>query len=176
VLTYTEDWDRLPRIHHNLYHMIGLDRGYYWSMERFFQRMEEVIDYYSSSTNVDDIENREWCMKLKPMSLAERTKAWMKEESSSPWLGGGRTVAELEMPMKEVAKLVTKETLYVRSTGYSKNDARFNAFVCEMEDDPMPAAHKRVMFQRLDKLLYDVSAADEEDCCPTEISDGICKF
>jgi hypothetical protein len=63
---------------HNLYHMIGLDRGYYWSMERFFERLDECIEFYSNSTDVDDARHKQWCIKLKPMSLAERTWARME--------------------------------------------------------------------------------------------------
>jgi hypothetical protein len=35
-------FERLQPMQHNLYYMIWLDRGYYWSMERFFERIGRV--------------------------------------------------------------------------------------------------------------------------------------
>ena len=41
---FPEDTDVLaPMPESNLYYMIGLDRGYYWGMEKFLQRIQEVL-------------------------------------------------------------------------------------------------------------------------------------
>jgi hypothetical protein len=179
VRTYTDDQDRLPRIHHNLYHMLGLDHGYFWGMERFLQRMEEVIDFHSnpSKSIIDEYgDNKEWCIRLKSMSLTERTHSWLKEGASSIGFGNLQMVSQLDMSMKEMAKLLGKDTLFLNRSGPNSNDARFNKFACEIEDHPMPPVFKRVIFDKLDNLLWSVYAADEKECCPLDIAHGVCKF
>ena len=78
----------LPHIPHDLYYMDG-HRGYYWTMERFLQRMEEVIAHYSEG----------WCENVKSMSLEERTRFWMRGVACS------RMGEQLEGSMKEVARV-----------------------------------------------------------------------
>ena len=39
--------DVLPRVDHNLMHMLGLEHGYFWTMELFFHRLDYVIAYYA---------------------------------------------------------------------------------------------------------------------------------
>ena len=177
VRTFTEDHDRLPRIHHNLYRMLALDRGYFWTMERFFQRMEEVIDFYSNPLYIDEYgDNKKWCICLKTMSLAERTRSWLKKGARNIGFGNLQMVSQLDVSMKEMAKLVGKDTLFSKQPGPDKKDAHFNKFVCEIEDHPMPPLFKRIIFNKLDDLLWNVCAADEEECCPLDIAHGVCKF
>ena len=177
VRTFTEDHDRLPRIHHNLYRMLALDRGYFWTMERFFQRMEEVIDFYSNSSNIDEYDdNQKWCICLKTMSLAERTRSWLKEGARNIGFGNLQMVSQLDVSMKEMAKLVGKNTLFLKRSGPNKNDARFNKFACEIEDHPMPAAYKRDIMSSIHMLLLNTTIMTPGACDITDIIAGACKF
>ena len=68
--------DVLPRIEHNLMHMLGLEHSYLWTMELFFRRLDDVIAYYA----VHDQEvYRPFWESLKPKSLEEKTRSWMIE-------------------------------------------------------------------------------------------------
>ena len=44
----TEDVLPWPGIEHNLMHMLGLDQGYFWTMQLFFWRLEDAIAYYAA--------------------------------------------------------------------------------------------------------------------------------
>ena len=125
VQTYEECQDVLPRIEENLYYMLGLDQGYYWGMERFLKRMEEMIDYYAIH---DGEENREWWITLKSMSLKDRTLAWMEEESNSYQ----KTLSEVELnrSMKEVAIEKTLASISLHSKRPEPKDKRYNKLLC----------------------------------------------
>ena len=159
----------LPDIEHNLYHMLGLDHGYYWGMERFLKRMDEAIDYFSIE---EPDEYGMWWANLKPMSLMERTREWMKEDARR--VQKQLTERELNMSMKEVAQKKIIASLSLREN-YDENDHIYNELVCELEDDPMPAIYKRKIFRKLDKFLWK-SFSTETKQFPTEIVDRICKF
>ena len=155
IYTFTGDFDVLPRIEHNLYYMLGLDHGYYWGMERLFQRMEEVIDYYAA---YDREEYREWWQNLKCMSLTERTRVWMKEGGNS--FGMKRTAEELDMSMKEVAKTEMIVSLSIHRTP-DEDDKKYNRFLCDIEDEPIPPVHKRTIMRKLDNMLWDLWNANQ---------------
>ena len=170
VKTYEECQDVLPRIDANLYYMLGLDQGYYWGMERFLKRMEEMIDYYAIH---DGEENRVWWITLKSMSLKERTREWMKEERQS--YQKKLSVVELNRSMKEVAIEKTMASLLLHTNRPEVKDKLFNKLLCEMEDDPMPAKYKRRIFRKLDGFLWSFYREDDLHC-PADIACGICKF
>jgi hypothetical protein len=173
--------DVLPRIEHNLAHMIGLDHGYFWSMNRFIQRIEEVIDYYSEN---DDLEAmRGLWVRLKSMSLEEKTRVWWIERArlaegilmltTEP----GALQRERPNSMKGIAEEETEDST-------KNSDPRFNRFVAEMEDDPMPLQFKRHFFRKLDHLLWSSIRRPQGDstgrlqwgCCHAALAIGICKF
>ncbi len=163
-------FEKLLPMQHNLYFMIGLDRGYYWSMERFVQRMEECVEFYSNSADLGS--DQQWFLKLKPMSLAERTLARISER-------GGVTSAGAAM--KEVAKSeYGKMMLYTNSGRSAEASACINKFMGEIEDDPIPAAHKRAIFKKLDSFLYELSEADHRNGVNYSFADhlanDVCKF
>ena len=154
-----------PRIEHNLYYMLGLERGYYWSMERFFKQMDEVIDYFKEN---DSTEYRDWWASIKSMSLADKTREWIKEEYNS-YLKR-MSESDLTMSMKEVSK-----KKFLESFAQQENDKKYNKFLCEMEDDPMPIIYKQKIFRKLDGFLWSLYSMDDL-YCPTDIAFGICKF
>ena len=143
-------------------------------MERFFQRVDEVIEYYSKN---DGEEYKKTWVDMKSMSLEGKTRAWMvaRLESYQKTL----TAEEMVMSMKEVAKIETKS-----QNAY--HDPLFNQFVYSIEDDSMPPVYKRTMFRKLDTLLWDPkfsacgidSAGNyEPSCgCHSSIAGAICKF
>jgi hypothetical protein len=170
--------DRLPYIDHNLYHMIGLEHGYYWSMERFFQRIDECIDYYSNSSDADDFKHKQWCMVLKPMTLSERTREVMRVQILEPnILSLRRNTDELLLSMKEIAKRDTEKSMRVRFPhGNTERAAMYNAFVRDMEDAQIPSSHKRYMFQALHVLLMKATITYRGVFDIDEFIVGICKF
>jgi hypothetical protein len=169
-------FERLQPMQHNLYYMIGLDRGYYWSMERFFERLDECIEFYSNSTDVDDARHKQWCIKLKPMSLAERT--WARVEFRDNLMG---TLSGAHASMKELAKSECGKLMIYSNSGRSaETSACINKFMRAMDDEPIPAAYKRAMFKKLDDFLYELSEADHRGGVNYSFADhlanDICKF
>jgi hypothetical protein len=84
--------DVLPRIEHNLLHMIGLDHGYFWTMELFFRRLDDVIQYYAAH---DELMYRPFWEGLKDMSLEQKTRAWMVERCSASAAASGMSCLSL---------------------------------------------------------------------------------
>ena len=168
--------DVLPPIEHNLMHMLGLDRGYYWTMELFFRRLDDAIAYYAGH---DLEEYRPFWESLKGMPLDEKTRAWMIERLRplSPPHAVELTIAAHERTMKEIAKHEIEDTM-------ADNDRRLNRFVCAMEDDPMPPMYKRAFFRKLDAILWgmirtphgDPTGALQWGHCHTSLALAICKF
>ena len=153
----------LHRIHHNLYHMIGLEHGYYWSMGRFLQRMEEVIEYYSNYVGNDvDISKtvQVWAL-LKQMSLLERTAYLVRDcESDSPMISTTEEHDgdETTLSMKDLAKSRTIEKLHPYGSDHDRAEAEtmFNKFTGQIDDEAMPVAYKQVIFKKLRKLFFKV--------------------
>ena len=167
--------DVLPRIEHNLMHMLGLEHSYLWTMELFFRRLDDVIAYYA----VHDQEvYRPFWESLKPKSLEEKTRSWMIERLKplSPPATVEKTVAT-EWTMKDIAKNEIEDT-------NADHDSRLNKFVCSMEDDPMPPAYKRAFFRKLDAILWGTICTPRGDPtgelhwghCHTSLALAICKF
>jgi hypothetical protein len=164
---YASDFDgHLHRIHHNLYHMIGLEHGYYWSMERFFQRMEEVIDYYSNYVgNNAKVSNTKqvWTL-LKPMSLLERTSYLVSEYASKnphmPKISDEWATEhdETTLSMKDLAKSRTLKSLHAYGIDdeCAEAETMFNKFTGQMDDERIPVAYKQVIFKKLRKLFFKV--------------------
>jgi hypothetical protein len=164
-------FEQLQPLRHNIYFMLGLDHGYYWSMERFFDRMEECIVFYSNSTSDEDAKHKEWCLQLKPMSLAERTMAYIRERGCD---------ATFEN-MKATAKSEVARMMHHSNSGRSaQTSACINKFMRSMDDDPTPAAHKRAIFKKLDAFLYELSEVDHRGGVNYSFADhlanDICKF
>ena len=155
VHRHPDEFDILPTVPRCLYYMMGMSRGYYWSMERFLKRVDEVIDYYATSADVKAGLYRDWCIELKPMTLLERTKEQMRKNLQFPFGDHQRTAAYLELPIKEIAKTETQMACCIRNGGAAaleQNDARFITFMCDIEDS-MPNANK--VLERLHDLLAD---------------------
>ena len=158
----------LPPIDHNLMYMLGLEHGYYWGMERFFQRIDEVLEYYSKNDSEDYMK---YWTEMKFMSLEGKTRAWLKLRHEVI----SRTGDGMMMSMKEVAKVEIKQ-------GIAYHDPLYNRFVCEMEDHPMPHVYKREVFRKLDVVLWGVGGKAEAPpgeplCgCWSTVTGAICKF
>lgn len=167
-------FEKLQPLRHNIYYMLGLDHGYYWTMERFFERMQECIVFYAGSTSDEDASHKKWCLQLKPMSLAERTMARIRER------GYETDTGELST-MKAVAKAeAARMMLYSNSGRSAQTSACVNKFMRIMDDDPTPAAHKRAIFKKLDAFLYELSEVDHRGGVDYRFADrlanDICKF
>ena len=140
-----------PRIEENLYYMLGLDQGYYWGMQRFFQRMEEAIVYYSENhSEYTSEEDMEWWATLRHMSMVERSKAWIKKETNIE-------IALETTTMKDLAKVEVIKSMVHKTVDTKQTEAEqrnFNRFVCEIEDDPMPIKYKRMMMRKIGDLFW----------------------
>jgi hypothetical protein len=171
-----ETWDHTERkvltpMNENLYDMLALDRGYYQGMELFIKRVDEAIDYWSK--HVSEEYRWEWD-KFKTMSLKEKILEQMKRNYE---VEHHRTIPvdELEKTMKEVAKEHILQSLRILVSTVDENDKAYNAFVLDLEDDPMPAKYKRRIMDKVRTLLWE-SWKPDCDVCPTDIAQGICKF
>ncbi len=130
--------DMIP-LKENLYDLLGLDVGYYQAMELFIKRVDETLCFYASS----DCQTEAWRAyydKLKTMSLKE------KIINHNFW---GIIPEESQMTMKEMAKKYISKAL-------SETDMSYNAFLIDLEDDPMPAKYKRQVIAKVGKVLEEV--------------------
>jgi hypothetical protein len=167
-------FERLPPLKHNIYYMLALDRGYYWSMQCFFERMEECIAFYANTTSDEDARHKEWCLQLKSMTLAERTMTRIRVRGYDTDTDGLET-------MKAVAKSEFARTMLYNNSGRSaQTSACINKFMRVMDDDPTPAAHKRAIFKKLDDFLYELAEVDHRGGVNYSFADhlanDICKF
>ena len=78
------------------------------------------------------------------------------------------------MSMKEVAKKRILASFQLRAIKDDR-DEKFNKFVIDLEDDPMPAAFKRVVMGKLKELIWDCFKLDVITSS-TDIGRGICRF
>lgn len=163
------DKPEFPPFKVNLYYMLALDRGYHWGMELFLGRLDEFIEFYSKN---DREMNRSWWEELKAMTLEEKTRELIRSSDEEYH----RTIPseELGMSMKEIAKKRISISSYSH-VNPDENDKKFNQFVIDLEDDPMPAAFKRVVMGKVRNLLWDCWKPNVE-MCTTDLALGICKF
>jgi hypothetical protein len=166
------DDDLLPHIDYNLKHMLGLEYGFYWAMERFFKRMDELIEF--NSKNGSEERRKAW-IHTKSLSLEQKTKFLMVG-----WLDPNGKISRAQVMAKstrEIAKEAIEESI-------SEHDSLFNRFVCQMEDDPMPIVYKRAFFTKLDLLLWSSAQRAQGEsggglqwgCCYAVTALGLCRF
>jgi hypothetical protein len=151
-------YDNLPPLKENLYDLLALEVGYYQGMELFIKRVDEAIIYWRSQ----DRDSEECCAywdKFKTMSLKEKTL----DHNLGPM-----PQENLQMTMKEVAKKHMLKSL-------SEPDKIYNAFVLDLEDDPMPAKYKRQVMKKIRNMLW-LAYGTDNDMCPLYTSALICKF
>ena len=166
------DDDLLPHIDHNLKHMLGLEHGFYWGVERFIQRIDELIEF--NSKNGSEEHRAAWIYR-KSLSLEHKTKVLLMT-----WLEPNGKISRAQVMAKstrEIAKEAIEESI-------SEHDSLFNRFVCQMEDDPMPIVYKRAVFRKLDHLLWSSAQRAQGDsggglqwgCCYAVTALALCRF
>ena len=165
VFTFEDSQDVLPRIKHNLYYMLGLDHGYFWGMERFFQRLDEMILHYSLNDVTE--EYRAWWIALQGMSLKEKTLEYMKSDSMTI---GKRLPADFHVSLLDMKEQAKKQMIQ------DQGKSTINKFVCEMEDDPMPNKYKRQFFRKLDRVLWESQEEALHGNSHIDLAFDICKF
>jgi hypothetical protein len=150
----------LPEVPEGIYGMLGLERGYFWSMEWFIRRIDEVINFYSSNAANDKTtaHYKKWCLRMKSMTLAERVTEVMKVEASK--FKERKLANERGMSMKCLAKIAIQYSMQEDTSGYAETTVRINTFLREIEDNPMPIAHKREVISMVQDLLFDVDISD----------------
>jgi hypothetical protein len=145
----SEELQRTDDLQKGLHNMLGLEQGYYSSMQRFFLRIEETIEYYSEHIpEYSSRDEREWWAALKHMSMIERSKANNQKFNGS--------VALDATTVKELAKMEMVKSMSKISIFHSETEAErrsFNKVVCEIEDDPMPPKYKRIIMRKIGELL-----------------------
>jgi hypothetical protein len=163
----------------NLYFLIGLDRGYFWGVERFLLRIQEAIEVYSTSEKCEAVTGRWLSQFLEIPSLQDRiVKVYVEstQRSESGWVCSLPRIRgdETCVPMKELAKRMThKDWIKGKNNPMRK---RLKDFVCKLEDDPMPAQYKRFFSRELHSLIWSLITVDGVELCPTEVAMDICLF
>lgn len=159
----------LTDVDQNLFHLLGLDRGYYWGMERFFQRLEEAIAY-------DSIHGRElqaeWWQSIATLSLEDKTREWLKV--GEDFHGKKWPVLYASMSMRDLAVRLTIQSLSIRAER-TEYDVHCNRFLCELEDDAMPIKYKRSMMNKFKALVWNAWFSEPEADC-SDLSAAIAKF
>ena len=110
---------------HNLYYTIGLDRGYYWSMERFLSKIPDMMCAFQN-TYIDWNETRGLSLEGKTIILYERFC----------WLQAGDFEPQESFKMKLIAQ-------YFISV-YGAEERKINISLQELDDDPMPNSYNMI--------------------------------
>ena len=114
-----------------LLNMVGLDRGYYWSMERFIQRIQDSLDAYSCNDDDKEFTDRFQALNLKDRTIELYRRGWKHS-------------------MKELAKDMTVLHWVTYPTRHFKDEwPIIQKFLCDLEDDPMPAMYKRRVLKKI---------------------------
>lgn len=177
---FPEETDRMPPVSElNLYYMVGLDRGYCWGMERFLSRIQETIDVYSQKR--PGVTGDEWWAEFHGVrGLRERTIKMYVETAGDEWYGLRLPKLkgdEDRIDMKELARRVTILDWVESKTGKGWGWPKMRKYVCELEDDPMPAIYKRRIFRNLNRLIWSLlcpTTGNEME--PSDIANDICIF
>ena len=125
----------LPSLDPSLYHMVGLERGYYDGMQRYIERISPMIDV---QILVDEVFGREYYNKMKGLSLREFTLECAKEI----WDLDGDD-------MKAFAKTASIKYWDAKKKKFKDQWPKIQKFLIDMEDDPMPAVYKRRFFRKM---------------------------
>jgi hypothetical protein len=126
---------------HNLYYMIGLDRGYYWSMERFFSKIPDMMCAFQN-TYIDWGETRGLSLEKKTIILYERF-CWL-------YAGDFRPQESFKM------KIIAQSFISV----HGAEERKINIFLQELDDDPMPNSYKRTFMRKLKTVLVDTQGEE----------------
>ena len=185
---FPEDTDVLaPMPESNLYYMIGLDRGYYWGMEKFLQRIQEVMEFHGMSGESQD-EDVPWIKEIMALpSLRERTIKYYMDSAENRhgvyhtcnedrWLSRIPRLRgdEAGISMKVLAKRLTHEDWVKGKKTASK--MKMKDFVCRLEDYDMPAKYKQLFSRELSNLIWGMITVDGVKLSPTEMALNVCLF
>lgn len=155
---FPQDGDRLPPIDeaYNLFHLIGLDRGYYHGMEMFLRRIQATIDAYGQLKE----EPGPWFAGFHAIpGLRERTLRLYMDTASTYWYGIRlpKPVGDEEtISMKEMARRITLLEWVECKNPVKQDWPKIQQFIFDLEDDPMPGVYKRRFFRRLGALVWDL--------------------
>jgi hypothetical protein len=128
--------DLLPAGNPSLYYMVGLDQGYYQSMQCFLQRIPDTLD---ACMRIGSENDREYARKGVGLTLQEITLDIAKQR----W-------PRVHGKLKSFAKAATLEFWVTDKTNRLGDKwRRVQKFLCEIEDDPMPAVYKRRIFRKM---------------------------
>ena len=129
----------------NFYDLTALDKGYYWTMERFFERLNLMMQIYTEDGKWD------WS-EYKGLSLKKQTQLYYRINCFQ--LSGFMPNDKEEFDMKEMAGNAYR-TMYTRP-----NDDAVLDFLHEIDDNPhMPEWCKRQVMRGLKKLFYEIQDA-----------------
>ncbi len=106
------------------------------------------------------------------MSLEEKTREGIRSLNKINY--GEPPFEEPGMSMKVVAKKHISCSFHLHEDA-DENDKHFNKFVADLDDDPMPAAFKRVVMRKVKTMLLGCEDTDEE-MCPSHMGMRICRF
>jgi len=126
----------LPVVDSGWYNMVGLDRGYYWSMESFIQRIQDSLDAYSCNGDDDDwvFTNQYQALNLKERTVKLYRRGWNHEGATMKGLAKQQTILHwVTYPSRD----------------FKGEWPKLQKFVCDLEDDPIPAVYKRQMLRKM---------------------------
>ena len=141
--------------------------------------MQEAIDVHSSSEYCKEEPGR-WLSQFRDIpSLQDRTiKIYVEstERSESGWISSLPRLKgdESSVPMKELARRLTHQD-WIKGK-HNPMWKRMKAFVCKLEDDPMPAKYKRFFSRELNSMIWGLITVDGVEISPTEVAMDVCLF
>jgi len=126
----------LPPADPSLYFMVGLEQGYYQGMQCFLQRIPDMLVAFVKEGGEYE---RTLARKKQGQTLEQLTLDYAMEKWA-PYSDG----------MKGFAKVATIEYwVSDRTDEYGVEWPKFQRFLIDMEDDPMPVVYKRRFFRKM---------------------------
>lgn len=124
------------------YYMVGLDQGYFRAMERFMQRIQDSIEAYTLLGDEDDLA---YVTRFQGGTLGTAIDCMVADcqRTCKPEISGVDT-------MKELARYETISFWKTQNESLlGEHWPKMQKFLCQLEDDPMPAKYKRQVFRSM---------------------------
>jgi hypothetical protein len=131
----------LPPLEASHYYMVGLDQGYFRAMQCFMQRIQDSIEAYTLLGDEDDLE---YVSRFHGCTLGTAIQSLIADYRRT-----SRTPPGVDT-MKDLARYGTISFWKTRKDLYLGEDwPKIQKFLCQLEDDPMPAKYKRQVFRSM---------------------------
>ena len=130
----------LPPLDSSHYYMVGLDQGYFRAMQRFMQRIQDSIEAYTLLGDEDDLA---YVTRFQGGAMGTAINCLVADSRTTSKIPGVDTMKELAR-YETISFWKTQNDLLL-----GEHWPKIQKFLCQLEDDPMPAKYKRHVFRSM---------------------------